>query len=295
MWHFVADPHLDHGNIIKYCKRPFLTSTEQGLMDMIDKGLVPQRELRISPQSVKNMTDTIIESINATVRYDDTLVIGGDFCWTTRENRVRRTKELRDRINCRNIYLIWGNHDDRPTLQPKDTEEDRATNSTITRLYHDKQLFKGCFDQYMFKVDGQHIFMSHYPARSWDMAHHGSWMLYGHVHNNLWHEDNGQLSPYTKDVLTQDFAGALKKHGIENPQLIDDLLAAVADQNGTSLTVDVGVDNVRPGLPFGTPWSMDELTAYMATKKARWDARQARLRALVPASSLKDRNGDPKF
>lgn len=293
MWHFVADTHLDHGNIIKYCKRPFLTPTEQGLMEMIDKGLVPQRELRISQESVKLMTDTILDSINATVQRDDTLVIVGDFCWTTRENRERRTKELRDRINCRNIYLIWGNHDDRPTLQPKDTTEDRATNSTITRLYHDKQLFKGCFDQYVFKVDGQYIFTSHYPGRSWDMAHHGSWMLYGHVHNNLWHEDNGQLSPYTKSVLTGEFGDILKRHGLENAQLIDDLLAAVADQNGMSLTVDVGVDNVRPGVPFGTPWSMTELTSYMATKKARWDARQARLRALVPASSLK--GNDPKF
>lgn len=272
MWHFVADPHLDHANIIKYCKRPFLNPTEHGLMEMIDKGLVPQKELRISQESVKLMTDTIIDSINAAVTRDDTLVIGGDFCWTTRENRDRRARELRDRINCQNIYLIWGNHDDRKALQP---------------------LFKGCFDQYMFKVDGQHIFWSHYPHRSWDMAHHGSWMLYGHVHNNLWHEDNGQLSPYTKDVLTYDFGNALAKHGIENSQLIDDLLAAVADQNGTSLTLDVGVDNVRPGVAFGTPWSMNEISAYMATKQVKWDARHARLRAMVPASSLK--GNDPKF
>ena len=277
MWHFVADPHLDHGNIIKYCKRPFLNPTEQGLMEMIDKRLVPQRELRISQESVKLMTDTILDSINATVQRDDTLVIGGDFCWTTRENRGRRARELRDRINCQNVYLIWGNHDDRKALQP---------------------LFKGCFDQYMFKVDGQHIFMSHYPSRSWDMVQHGSWMLYGHVHNNLWHEDNGQLSPYTKSVLTGEFGNVLQKYGfgldrLEIHHLIDDLLAVVADQNGTSLTADVGVDNVRPGVPFGTPWSMPELTSYMATKKARWDARQARLRALVPASSLKGNN--PKF
>ena len=139
MWHFVADTHLDHGNIIKYCKRPFLTATEQGLMEMVDKGIIPQNEFRVSHQSIKNMTETIIDSINATVRHDDTLVIGGDFCWTTRENRVRRTRELRNCINCHNVYLIWGNHDDRAALSP---------------------YFKGCFDQHMFNVNGQNIFMS---------------------------------------------------------------------------------------------------------------------------------------
>lgn len=266
MWHFVADLHLDHGNIIKYCHRPFLSDTEQGLVDMIDKGLVPQRELRISPESVKNMTDTILDSINATVQKNDTLVIGGDFCWTTRENRDKRAKELRNRINCDNVYLIWGNHDDRRTLAP---------------------LFKGCYDQYMFKVDGEHIFMSHYPCRSWDMAHHGAWMLYGHVHNLFWYEDNGQLSPSTKNILGTDFSAILKNHNIEDQSLVDDLLAAVADQYGGDLTVDVGVDNVRPGVPFGTPWSMDDLRAHMKQKKMKWDARQARIRAFRPLSQRK--------
>lgn len=267
MWHFVADLHLDHGNIIKYCHRPFLSDTEQGLVDMIDKGLVPQRELRISQESIKNMTDTILDSINATVQKTDTLVIGGDFCWTTRENRDRRAKELRDRINCDNVYLIWGNHDDRRTLAP---------------------LFKGCYDQYMFKVDGEHIFMSHYPCRSWDMAHHGAWMLYGHVHNLFWYEDNGQLSPSTRNILGTDFASVLKNHNVgENQSLLDDLLSVVADQYGGDLTVDVGVDNVRPGVPFGTPWSMDDLRTHMKQKKMKWDARQARIRAFRPLSQRK--------
>jgi len=270
MWHFIADLHLDHGNIIKYCHRPFLTDTEQGLMDMIDKGLIPQKELRISQESIKNMTDTVLDSINAKVQRNDTLVIGGDFCWTTRENRDRRAKELRARINCENVYLIWGNHDDRRALAP---------------------LFKGCYDQYMFKVDGQHIFASHYPCRSWDMAHHGAWMVYGHVHNMFWHEDNGQLSPFTKNVLTNDFLAVLKNYNVDpHNALLEDLLAVVADQNGGSQTIDIGVDNTRPNVPFGTPWSMDDLRDHMKDKKNKWAARQARRQAMMPLSQVKGRD-----
>jgi len=285
MWHFIADMHLDHGNIIKYCHRPFLSDTEQGLMNMIDKGLVPQRELRISQQSINNMTDTILDSVNATVQRSDTLVIGGDFCFTTRENRDRRAKELRNRINCENVYLIWGNHDDRRALDEKDVQT--FPDRTVTTVYDNKKLFKGCYDQYMFKVDGEHIFMSHYPCRSWDGKPYDSWMLYGHVHNLFWYEDNGQLSPSTKNILGTDFAQVLKNHNIEDQSILDDLLAAVADQYGGDLTVDIGVDNVRPGVPFGTPWSMDDLRTHMKQKKAKRDARQARIRAFRPLSQCK--------
>ena len=51
MWYFSADWHLDHTNIIKYCKRPFLTREEEGLLYMVDRGSIPARDLRISSES----------------------------------------------------------------------------------------------------------------------------------------------------------------------------------------------------------------------------------------------------
>jgi calcineurin-like phosphoesterase family protein len=52
----------------------------------------------------------------------------------------------------------------------------------------------------MFRVEGQDIWLSHYPQRSWNKRFHGSWHLYGHVHGRLTAEDNADLSLLTKDV-----------------------------------------------------------------------------------------------
>jgi calcineurin-like phosphoesterase family protein len=73
--------------------------------------------------------------------------------------------------------------------------------------------------QKMILYTNQKIFMCHYPMRSWSGSYRKSWMLYGHVHGRLHRED-------------------------------------VA--SGT-LTLDVGVDNKRDGVQFGTPWSFKDI------------------------------------
>lgn len=264
MWFFSADLHLGHTNIIKYCKRPFMSYEEEGLYDLASKNLIPERDIRISQQSTDLMTNTIIDNINAVVKPDDSFVILGDFCWTPKNNRFQIAKAFRDRINCKNVYLIWGNHDDQ-VLKP---------------------LFLKTFEQYCFNINGQSIFTSHYPCRSWDKAFHGSWMLYGHVHNMFGPQDNGDLMPYDKKVLKEGFESVLNRHftiygvpgGTFDPTIVDDLLAVCASLNGIDYTLDVGVDNdVRgPGVPFGTPWSFDEIKAYMDKKKTRWEMRMAK-------------------
>ena len=65
----------------------------------------------------------------------------------------------------------------------------------------------------------QRIYLSHYPHRSWPASHKSSWMLYGHVHGRLNREDIAS----------------------------------------GSLTLDVGVDNKRDGVEFGTPWSFKDV------------------------------------
>ena len=41
MWFFTADLHLNHSNIIKYSKRPFMNQVELGLMELVDNGSIP--------------------------------------------------------------------------------------------------------------------------------------------------------------------------------------------------------------------------------------------------------------
>lgn len=265
MWHFTADWHLNHNNIIKYCERPFMSVEEKGLFDLIKKGSIPQRDLKISDASTKLMTDTIIDNTNAVVRHDDTLVIIGDFCSLGRQARFNVAKAYRDRINCKNVYLVIGNHDNREILSP---------------------LFTAVYDHFKWNVDGQLIFTDHYPGRSWDGAHHGAWMLYGHVHDLFNPEDNGDLMPYDKKMLAEGFESVLNRYLVSsgnNQLLIQDLLAVAASLKGIDLTVDVGVDNRIRGLnvPFGTPWSMDDLRTYMKPKKSRWEARNEVFKSFV--------------
>jgi calcineurin-like phosphoesterase family protein len=254
MWYFSADWHLGHSNIIKYCNRPFISREEEGLLSLVQSGSVPMKELKISRETTDRMTDSIIENTNAVVGENDSLVLLGDFCWTPVNNRREIAREYLKRINCRNVFLIWGNHDDRRALSG---------------------LFNACYDQYIFTVDGQKIFTSHYPCRSWDRSTHGSWMLYGHVHNFLSIEDNGHLLPYEKKVYDHGFRDVLMRYGIENSQIVQDLLSVCESTKGIDFTLDVGIDNHIRGshIPFGTPWSFTEICEHMKKKKDRWNLR----------------------
>jgi calcineurin-like phosphoesterase family protein len=52
----------------------------------------------------------------------------------------------------------------------------------------------------MIQVDGQDIWLNHYPMRSWNRSFHGSWHLYGHVHGRFSAEDAANGWMLTKDV-----------------------------------------------------------------------------------------------
>jgi calcineurin-like phosphoesterase family protein len=73
---------------------------------------------------------------------------------------------------------VWGNHD-RRAIRP---------------------LFGQAIEQGMIEVEGQEIWLNHYPMRSWDKSFHGSWHLYGHVHGRLGREDAANPATLVKDV-----------------------------------------------------------------------------------------------
>ena len=88
--------------------------------------------------------------------------------------------------------------------------------------------FSSVSDQKMILYINQKIFMCHYPMRSWSGSYRKSWMLYGHVHGRLNREDIAS----------------------------------------GSLTLDVGVDNKRDGVAFGTPWSFKDIQRRFNSKVA---------------------------
>lgn len=248
-WFFTADPHWGHANIVKYCKRPFLNQIEESLMDLIQKGSIPERDLRISNESMEKMNDTIFNSINSVVGPNDNLVIVGDFCFARKEEYLKKAREYRDRINCSNVYLLYGNHDSQDL----------------------KPLFTACYYQYMFNINGHKIFCCHYPCRSWEGRERGTIHVSGHTHSSLTPEDNGQLLNWKKKIYLENFKLILKDIGSEESVnlIIQKLLDVVASTNGINLVLDVGVDNVRQGMPFGTPWGMDEIVKDIQIKKLR--------------------------
>lgn len=250
-WFFTADCHLGHANIIKYCKRPFIPNDELKICELIRKGFLPSSDYKVSDLSINYMNKTIISNINNVVGEQDNLVIIGDFCFP---NGDQNEKYYRNLIKCKNVFLVLGNHDDRKSCVGVFTE---------------------CYENYLFNVDGQKIFVNHYPCRSWNQSTRGSWMLYGHVHNAFNDEDNGKLSKIDKHLLSESFSSLIKRRGIEQEGLLEEMLEIASSLNGSQLTLDVGVDNqIRNDVPFGTPWSMDEIRSYMQTKIPSWNARK---------------------
>jgi calcineurin-like phosphoesterase family protein len=145
MIYFTSDNHFGHYNIIKHCNRPFLNAH---IMDQL-----------------------MFDAINEVVGHDDTLYILGDFCF-----RGKKPIDYRLRINCRDIHLIFGNHDKRTDYYPDDKTVDM---NGFTSVQDVKEII----------YCNQKIFLSHYPHRSWPSSHKGSYHLYGHVHNKFNSED----------------------------------------------------------------------------------------------------------
>jgi calcineurin-like phosphoesterase family protein len=205
--YFIADTHLGHGNILKYCNRPFLNEQERRL-------LAGHQDFRVSRESIRLMDDTILDQINALVGAEDVLWHLGDFCFGEFEDARR----YRERIRCRTVHLVWGNHD-KPWLRP---------------------LFADCHEQTRITVEGQSVFLNHYPMLSWHGSHKGTWLLFGHVHGRL-----------GKDPLHR----------------------AIYER---TLMLDVGVDGWGPGAEHTfRPWSMQEIAEYMAAKTPAYRAHRS--------------------
>ncbi len=136
-----------------------------------------------SDDSVHRMNEKIIADINSTIvnPEEDHLYILGDFCYPDREIRnrpkkyVERVSYWRYRINCKNVYLIWGNHD------AKSWNDDSRR-----KMIEEQQIFSGTYDLKTIMIEGQCIVLCHYALATWEQQNckwrAPFWNLYGHSH-----------------------------------------------------------------------------------------------------------------
>jgi calcineurin-like phosphoesterase family protein len=73
---FTADLHLGHGNIIKYCLRPFLTPQEKERAQHDARG-----RWKVADETIERHDNALLEAINEAASEQDALWILGDFCW----------------------------------------------------------------------------------------------------------------------------------------------------------------------------------------------------------------------
>lgn len=170
----------------------------------------PNKDRTRDFESINKMNEAIFHGINSTVTEDSHLFLLGDL--TFRFKRPEDYWRVIDRINCNNIYLIFGNHDHRDSLSFCD---------------HPKIQFLG--DYLEIRVDGRLICMSHYAFRVWNQSHKGSWQLFGHSHDSIegkgkqmdvglesYHRLFGEYKPFNyhqvKDILDKESIWAEDYH-----------------------------------------------------------------------------------
>ena len=157
---FTADTHFGHKKIPFYAKRKFCLDDEEAhTLETILQNKNFYNEWSPSWNSIARMNDYLIKKINDHVKKDDILWHLGDFCFGKNNQHIEAQK-YRDRINCKNVFLVMGNHD-RPEI---------------------KRVFSGCYDTHELTANNKKIILSHYSHSFWNKSHAKSWMLYGHAH-----------------------------------------------------------------------------------------------------------------
>jgi calcineurin-like phosphoesterase family protein len=224
-----SDPHFHHGNIIKYCHRPFLCKSDQEALARLGRwhnGIWKGEGAcnhKIDVESIRIMNDTLIANINKTVGEDDELWILGDFAFGSKGNYYNRCKEMRNRINCYRVNLVWGNHDE----------------------YGIGDLFEEVHERKYLNYNGQLFVFDHYAPAIWRDSHRGAIALYGHSHSGAegWLDQALGRGRRSMDVGIDN---ALLLLGEPRPFHLDEISEIMKDRPGHSIDHHVKVDPKTP-------------------------------------------------
>lgn len=203
-WWFTADTHFSHGNIIKYCARPFFNDAEKHIyFSSVAKNACPEAkkalaEMHLSAESIIKHDDQLIENWNQWVKPNDKVLHLGDFAFASPE----RINRILDRLHG-SICLILGNHDKNAKKVAERFEwVDNYREVSIQTK----------------SAKAHRIVLSHYALRVWHAAHLGAWHLYGHSHGNLNEDNAGQAMDVGVDAVAKRLSGTLSQNELCKPE-----------------------------------------------------------------------------
>jgi calcineurin-like phosphoesterase family protein len=149
VWIF-SDPHYNHSNICR-------GTTNWRTMD----GEIPEEQTR-DFTTIEKMNESILNGINWNVGQDDILICLGDWSF----GGFEYIEEFRNRIVCKNVHLVLGNHDNHIERNRGDIQKLFTSVSHYETLVINKKTFR----------------LFHYPIQSWNGMNSGDIHLHGHVH-----------------------------------------------------------------------------------------------------------------
>lgn len=154
-----SDTHYSHVNICRGVSR-------WGTYDPSGNFQVDQENTR-NFDSVESMNDAIVNGINENVQSNDFLIHLGDWSF----DGIDKVTEFREKINCKNVVLICGNHD-----------HHIIRNNSLQRLFNHTTSYDE-LKLYRDLKKSKTFILCHYPIISWNGQYYGNVMLHGHQHN----------------------------------------------------------------------------------------------------------------
>lgn len=148
---FTSDTHYGHHNIVRGV-------TNWRTQD----GQIPVDSTR-DFQTIEQMNQRLVDNINNSVGQNDTLIMLGDVSFGGFDN----IGIFLDRLVCKNIHLILGNHDTHINNN-RDNIRDR-----FLSVQHYLEV----------NINDRNFVLCHYPLQSWHGLNKGVIQLHGHVHH----------------------------------------------------------------------------------------------------------------
>ena len=161
--------------------------------------------------TIEEMNNVIIKSINSVVGKDDILYHLGDWSFAGWEN----IWNFRKQIVCENIINVNGNHDFPHISKDKFFPHLEKQNNIIYEIpnkenYHiwsgvkgetdvtAKDFFIETYDGtgtegIEIEIEGQKIILNHYPLLTWNGIEDGTWLLFGHEHGKNKKNESGKM------------------------------------------------------------------------------------------------------